>query len=79
MTDFRALCVELTDCLEKSDWPHQYKPVFKQWVYIARKALAEPEPEGPTVMEIVELADEIEAAGLGNVDLVRAALSCWGK
>lgn len=32
----------------------------------------------PTVMEIVELAEEIEAAGLGQDDLVRAALACWG-
>jgi hypothetical protein len=55
MTDFRALCVELTDCLEKSDWPHKHKPVFEQWIYIARKALAEPEPEGPTDEEIMEL------------------------
>lgn len=43
-TDFRALCVELTDCLEKADWPNQHKHVFEQWIYIARKALAEPKP-----------------------------------
>ena len=58
MTDFRALCVELTDCLEKSDWPHQYKPVFEQWIYIARKALAEPEPEGPTDEELLKLTED---------------------
>jgi hypothetical protein len=46
-TDFRGLCAELTDCLEKSDWPHQHKHVFEQWIYIARKALAE--PDGPVV------------------------------
>ena len=55
-TDFRALCVELTDCLEKADWPHKQKHVFQQWTYIARKALAEPEPEGPTDEEIDEMA-----------------------
>jgi hypothetical protein len=44
MTDFRALCVELTDCLEKADWPHRYKVVFQQWTDIARAALAEPQP-----------------------------------
>lgn len=55
-TDFRALCVELTDCLEKADWPNRYKVVFQQWTYIARKALAEPEPEGPTDEEIDEMA-----------------------
>lgn len=77
-TDFRALCVELLDCLEKADWPPRYKIVFQQWADIARTALAEPEPEEPTIMEIIELADEIEAAGLGQVDLVRAALARWG-
>jgi uncharacterized protein YfcZ (UPF0381/DUF406 family) len=41
MTDFRALCVELTDCLEKADWPHRYKVVFQQWTDIAHAALAE--------------------------------------
>jgi len=54
-TDFRALCAELLDCLEKADWPHKQKHVFEQWVYIARKALAEPELEGPTDEEIMEL------------------------
>ena len=38
-----------------------------------------PEPEGPTVMEIIELADEIEAEELGQVDLVRRALARWGR
>jgi len=45
----------------------------------ARAFLSQPEPEGPTVMEIIELADEIEAEGLGQVDLVRRALARWGK
>jgi len=44
----------------------------------ARAYLAQPEPEGPTVMEIIALADEIEAEGLGQVDLVRRALARWG-
>ena len=42
MTDYRALCVELTDCLEKADWPCRYKIVFQQWVDNAHAALAEP-------------------------------------
>ena len=45
----------------------------------ARAVLAEPEPKGPTVMEIIELADQIEESGLGQVDLVRAALARWGN
>ena len=47
--------------------------------HAARTALAQPEPEGPTVMEIIALADEIEAEGLGQVDLVRRALTRWGS
>ena len=45
MTDpinFRALCVNLLDCLEKADWPPRYRNVFGQWASIARVALAEP-------------------------------------
>ena len=45
----------------------------------ARAYLAQPEPKGPTVMEIIALADEIEAEGLGQVDLVRRALARWGR
>jgi hypothetical protein len=46
----------------------------------ARQAAEEIEGRGePTVMEIIELADEIEAAELGQVDLVRAALARWGN
>ena len=45
----------------------------------ARAFLSQPEPEGPTVMEIIELADEIEAEDLGQVDLVRRALARWGR
>lgn len=48
-TDWRALCVELLDCLEKADWPHKQKHVFQQWIYIARRALAE--PDGPAVSD----------------------------
>jgi len=45
----------------------------------ARAFLAQPNPKGPTVMEIIALADEIEAEGLGQVDLVRRALARWGS
>lgn len=86
MTDFRALCVELTDCLEKSDWPRRYKPVFEQWIYIAHKALAEPEPEGPTDEELLEtvrhLYGDQMAADMGAADdllTARAVLARWGK
>lgn len=54
MTDFRALCVELTDCLEKADWPHRYKAVFQQWVDISHAALVRPQPKRPTVDQLEE-------------------------
>ena len=41
--------------------------------------IATPPPEPPTVMEIIELSTEIEEAGLGQIDLVRAALEKWGR
>lgn len=83
-TDFRALCVELTDCLEKADWPHKQKHVFQQWTYIARKALAEPKPEGPIKDEAVALYSEVMAVHncqtLGEVaeHFARAVLARWG-
>ena len=33
----------------------------------------------PTDTEILELSTEIEEAGLGQIDLVRAALERWGR
>ena len=41
--------------------------------------LDQPEPEEPTVMEIIDLSYEIEEEGLGQVDLVRRALARWGR
>ena len=79
MTDFRALCAGLVDDLEMADWPWKLKESFRSDIQRARAALAEPEPKGPTVMQIIALADEIEKAELGQVDLVRAALARWGN
>jgi len=45
----------------------------------ARAALAQPEPQRPTVMQILALSDEIEAEELGTIDLVRRALARWGR
>ena len=79
-TDFRALCAELIASWDADgcDWKPQHQARWEATVNRARAALAD-EPAVPTVMEIVELADEIEAAGLGQVDLVRAALARWGN
>lgn len=63
----RPLEPEMAECLTPQ----------ARWRLYGDEAL--PVAEGPTVMEIIELADEIEAAELGQVDLVRAALARWGR
>ena len=81
MTDFRALCVELTDCLEKADWPHRYKDVFQQWADISRTALAE-QPVGPTDDELWAVGDEDFRANYYPTDAIkfaRAVLTRWGQ
>lgn len=95
MTDFRALCVELTDCLEKADWPHRYKAVFQQWADISRAALAE-QPVGPTDEELHQLEEMLwgryktlgfqgeefmydHSFGFALADFARAVLARWGR
>jgi hypothetical protein len=80
MTDYKALCARMADELD------HYRQLLMDdrrethaLATEARAALAQPAPEQPTVMEIIELANEIEAAELGQVDLVRAALARWGN
>jgi HEPN domain-containing protein len=88
-TDFRALCAKVLAYNEGQgsyNFSHlndydRDNAAFDAWQEIKaelKSALAKPEPERPTVMQIIELADEIEAVGLGQVDLVRAALARWG-
>ena len=71
--NFRALCAELTKWLTLSGNPP------REVIDRTRAALATPPPDAPTVMEIIELSDKIEEAGLGQIDLVRAALERWGR
>jgi hypothetical protein len=78
MTDYKALCARMADELD------HYRQLLMDdrrethaLATEARAALAQTKPEQPTVMEIIELANEIEAAELGQVDLVRAALARW--
>jgi hypothetical protein len=80
MTDFRALCARMADELD------HYRQLLMDdrrathaLAAEARAALAQPEPHGPTVMQILALSDEIEAEELGTIDLVRAALARWGR
>ena len=80
-TDFRALCAELADELdaETGYTKNDGERITHTAVAFARTALVTPPPEPPTVMEIIELSDKIEEAGLGQIDLVRAALERWGR
>jgi hypothetical protein len=74
--DFRALCAELIDAMADHTANALQREV--EVTDRARAALATPPPEPPTVMEILDLSGEIEDAGLGQIDLVRAALERWG-
>jgi hypothetical protein len=76
MTDYKQLCADLFAWSETTSSHYYSQPGV---IIRARAALAEPEPKGPTVMQIIALADEIEKAELGQVDLVRAALARWGN
>jgi hypothetical protein len=87
MTDFRALCAELVAALK--EWTEYEQPCTKEdetdlaqarrLVQRAYALLAQPESQGPTVMQILALSDEIEAEELGTIDLVRRALARWGR
>ncbi len=91
-TDFRAMCAELVATLaERIDDKGDAGPYFAHAALLltrARAALAEAVPEGkepasvieqPTIMQLIELSDEIEAAGLGQIDFARAVLARWGN
>jgi hypothetical protein len=60
MTDFRALCAELNGLLEYiSDIsPHLCEEEINNMTNQARAALTQPEPQGPTDEELVELFNE---------------------
>jgi hypothetical protein len=58
MTDFRALCAELVDCLEKANWPLRHKTLFEICLADACAALAQSEPQGQTDEELLELMPE---------------------
>jgi hypothetical protein len=59
MTDFRALCEELNGLLEYiSDIsPHLCEDEINNLTNSARAALAQPEPQGPTDEELIQLAN----------------------
>jgi hypothetical protein len=88
MTDFRALCARMADELD------HYRQLLMDdrrathaLATEARAALAQPKPQEPTVMEIIELHTWMEdewrvnndGEDLPMVDLARAVLARWGN
>ena len=64
MTDFRALCAELADSLEEWLSSNSIGGISlddgtdAELVYRARAAIAQPEPQGPTDKDLIELFNE---------------------
>ena len=81
MTDFRALCKELVDDLEMSDWPLKLKEKFRADIDRARAALATPPPEPPTDESLYELWEQegFEGDFQDCRRFYRAALAKWGQ
>jgi len=85
MTTTRDLIQRMAEELDTWLMAHHYggvPPEIQHAATLVAEAhayLDQPEPEGPTFMEIIALADEIEAEELGQVDLVRRGLARWGR
>lgn len=80
--DFRAELKKLVDLYEAlgGNWsPHGYTDTWNDALASARAALATSPPKPPTAIEIIDLSIEIDDAGLGIVEVVRAALERWGN
>jgi hypothetical protein len=73
MTDFRALCAELIEIIEDHCNPDEYAlPDVVNVLNRARALLAQPEPQGPTEMEIIAFWSE-HCAGDGDAGILRLA------
>ena len=88
MTDtYRALCEELVDDLEMSDWPSKLKETFRADIARARTLLAQPVAEGPTDEELEKLAEPFSFVGedgwtpvvYDEANYARAVLAKWGR
>jgi hypothetical protein len=83
MTDFRALCARMADELDHyrqllKDDRHETHALAAE----ARAALTQPEPQGPTDEELVELFNENDWNYISPetfIDIARAVLECWGN
>ena len=92
---YRAMCSELVDDLEMSDWPSKLKETFRADIARARALLAQPVAEGPKPVvdysRVTEIAteDQIRSAAQYLVkkrncdgDLIPAieyAIARWGR
>ena len=63
---YRAMCAELVDDLEMSDWPSKLKETFRADIARARALLAQPVAEG--VLPLKERPDFIAGYGEGLAD-----------
>ena len=79
MTDFRALCAELADCLEKANWPLRHKTLFEICLDTARAPLAQPEPQGPSDAEMQDLALHCVKGNKSVEWVIQEALVRWGR
>ena len=83
MTDFRALCAELMDeAIYLGSLPYEQDP-DPDLIVRARAALAQPEPQGPTDKELLDVFWEHQN-GLEEIwaddwpAAARAVLTRWG-
>lgn len=76
--DYKRLCNELLSYLYQCDWPDGER--FYALVERTRIALAEPEPEGPTQRQLLQLAAEFWPEGCEPTQATayaRAVLARW--
>jgi hypothetical protein len=84
MPDYKQLCAELHAALEKHDLSLAEDRLLDRSAAALRAALAEPEPEGPTDEELLQVFDTACLSEGGMVDEIhlrglRAVLARWGK
>jgi len=79
MTDFRALCEELTTTLEFT-WDGRRPKVIQELLNRARTALAE-QPVGATASDVTELFYRHmgEGSEVGFENAIAEALARWGQ
>ena len=82
MTDYKQLCAELHAALEKHDLSLADDQLLDRSAAALRAALAQPEPEGPTQRQLLQLAAEFWPEGCEPTQATayaRAVLARWGN